>query len=212
MEELNIGAANGSDESAGNGWDNVDISGVSDAEDENPGEAGLKALEADWYGGEVGVKKGEKEKSSDHTAGLFALKHLDRTLSVDREELIRLAQKGLDYDRVKSKYSELVGGKKQTDGSSLLGGSNSFNFEIDEFLELCPEVNVGDISPKVWEEVARGKSLISAYTRVQNESLRAELEAERQNRKNRESSVSSRSSEGRAASLSELERLWYTDD
>lgn len=40
--------------------------------------------------------------------GEFTLKHLDRTLSVDRDEVIRLAQKGLDYDRVKSRYYKLI--------------------------------------------------------------------------------------------------------
>ena len=36
-------------------------------------------------------------------AGGFRLKHLDAEYTVDRDKVVELAQKGLDYDRVRSK-------------------------------------------------------------------------------------------------------------
>ena len=38
---------------------------------------------------------------------LFTLKHLDERRTVNREEVIALAQKGLDYDRIRAKYDAL---------------------------------------------------------------------------------------------------------
>lgn len=37
----------------------------------------------------------------------FTLKHLDETKEVDETEVVELAQKGMDYDRVRGKYDEL---------------------------------------------------------------------------------------------------------
>lgn len=43
----------------------------------------------------------------------FELKHLDETRTVSREEVITLAQKGMDYDRIRTKYDELKAGEAQ---------------------------------------------------------------------------------------------------
>jgi hypothetical protein len=179
-------------------------------------------------------KRAEK-KGGNQPDGLFRLKHLDKTLDVREDELIRLAQKGLDYDRIRGKYSELsafksenakafdyltrMAGERGVSVKELVGGGGGvqgedtrLRSEIGEFLSFCPEVQVSDIEPEVWQDAAKGMNLFTAYTLRQNEKLRAELEAERQNRKNREASVLSRSSDGRAERMSELERLWYEDD
>jgi len=56
--------------------------------------------------GEDGAGKAEEQKESDQT---FELKHLDETRTVNREEVIALAQKGMDYDRIRGKLDELRG-------------------------------------------------------------------------------------------------------
>ncbi|MBP5461186.1 MAG: hypothetical protein J6Y20_03580 [Lachnospiraceae bacterium] len=55
---------------------------------------------------EKAEEKGEEQKESDQA---FELKHLDETRTVNREEVIALAQKGMDYDRIRGKLEELRG-------------------------------------------------------------------------------------------------------
>lgn len=47
----------------------------------------------------------EPEKAKAET-DQFELKHLDETRTVSRDEVITLAQKGMDYDRIRGKYDE----------------------------------------------------------------------------------------------------------
>ncbi len=236
MDEYDFGTGYEGGEGDADGWDALDLSYVADDGGDGDEEASpetLREIEASWYGDEDEGKKAEK-KGGDQTDGLFRLKHLDKTLDVGRNELIRLAQKGLDYDRIRSKYSELsafksenakaldyltrMAGEKGVSVKELVGESAGnreeirLRSEIGEFLNLCPESQLGDIEPEVWRDAANGMNLFTAYTLRQNEKRRTELEAERQNRKNREASVLSRSSDGRAERMSELERLWYSDD
>ena len=70
-----------------------------DAEDTEPeGE--------DENGDAEAEEKAGEQKESDQT---FELKHLDETRTVNREEVIALAQKGMDYDRIRGKLDELRG-------------------------------------------------------------------------------------------------------
>ena len=57
-----------------------------------------------------------EEQPSDQT---FELKHLDETKTVSREEVIALAQKGLDYDRIRGKLDELRGVEAQASENEL---------------------------------------------------------------------------------------------
>lgn len=43
----------------------------------------------------------------------FELKHLDEKRTVNRDEVIALAQKGMDYDRIRAKYDEMKAGETQ---------------------------------------------------------------------------------------------------
>lgn len=57
----------------------------------------------------------EPEKTEAKT-DQFELKHLDETRTVSRDEVITLAQKGMDYDRIRTKYDELKAGEAQRSG------------------------------------------------------------------------------------------------
>ena len=54
----------------------------------------------------------EPEKAEAET-DQFELKHLDETRTVSRDEVITLAQKGMDSDRIRTKYDELKAGEAQ---------------------------------------------------------------------------------------------------
>lgn len=63
------------------------------------------------------AQPGENEEQQAQTDGqLFELKHLGETKNVNRDEVVTLAQKGMDYDRVTEKNTQLetqVSGQKQ---------------------------------------------------------------------------------------------------
>lgn len=55
--------------------------------------------------GEGDTGKTEKEEAAEET-DQFTLKHLDEVKTVSKEEVVTLAQKGMDYDRLKQKSEE----------------------------------------------------------------------------------------------------------
>ena len=77
--------------------------------------------------------KDEKPEEADQ---LFELKHLDEVKNVNREEVIALAQKGMDYDRIRAKLDE----KTATDTAR------------DEFLEELA-TNAGVTVPELMNNV-----------------------------------------------------------
>jgi hypothetical protein len=108
-------------------WSDIDTSNLTDEDEESesaPETEEQPADEADQpETEEEPEEKGEEEpeteeheeekaeeKPSDQT---FELKHLDETKTVSREEVIALAQKGLDYDRIRGKLDELRGVEAQ---------------------------------------------------------------------------------------------------
>lgn len=65
--------------------------------------------------------KGEAEpepeaKEAGKQTDQFVLKHLDDTRTVSRDEVITLAQKGMDYDRIRQKLDEQAGEKTELEG------------------------------------------------------------------------------------------------
>ena len=88
------------DDAPAGGADNTDGADQPGDEEETQAEGEEKPE------GEDGDGKGEEQKESDQT---FELKHLDETRTVNREEVIALAQKGMDYDRIRGKLDELRG-------------------------------------------------------------------------------------------------------
>lgn len=94
------------------GWDGDGYSESGESDEADMEDAGSETEEADQPTGDATVdnaqadeaakpeepagETGEKEENADQ---LFTLKHLDDTRQVNREEVIALAQKGIDYDR-----------------------------------------------------------------------------------------------------------------
>ena len=131
----------------------------------------------------------------------FTLKHLDEQREVSREELIALAQKGLDYDRIRADRDRL----KNAEAPNRREG-------LTDFLRAFPDVKPETIPKQVWLSFAAGESLTTAYTMYRNQTLEAELAAERQNRANRLTAAGSVTSGGKTGAGDELLHTWYADD
>ncbi len=145
----------------------------------------------------------------------FTLRHLGETKNVGREELIALAQKGLDYDRIRGK----LGDASLRLESLRSGGTGEFSpeerrrRECESFVKAFPEAAARlrtdreAIPAEVWDEVRRGVSLSDAYAAhlsrreaaekdAELSRLRAELERERRERENARRSAGSAVSAG----------------
>ena len=147
----------------------------------------------------------------------YELKHLDSVQTVDRGKVIELAQKGLDYDRIradrdtmKAENSKL---KAEHDFLQELADSSKMTVEqlIDETRADIISKRDGTKTAEVWQRMNDGNLLLSeAYAPIdiknaqkaaadkaaELESLKSRLAALEQNEKNRERSTGSRKSTG----------------
>lgn len=211
---------------------------------------------------------------------LFTVKNREETRQVTREELIVMAQKGLDYDAVRAERDqlrqyrdeanpalELVKGYAQRNNMTV---SDYLDFcrkqelmrtgmdeqaadqtlqmekrkadldaqearvnaqkvqqdtllqqtkerqearrkDMDAFLQAYPDVKADAIPKEVWAQVAQGVPLVSAYAMHENQRLKAELAAERQNKENKQRTTGSLGANS-GPEMDELDRLWAEDD
>ena len=98
------------------------------------------------------------------------------------------------------------GGKEPNPAAGLLSPEAKARRDADirEFLREFPEVRPSEIEPEVWEAVRQGKSLVSAFRsrkeeklQEENRQLRARLQAEDANARNREKSIGTQRTSGR---------------
>lgn len=98
-------------------WDTDVLPGDEPADEEEQEETADSGENADQQEAkEPQDKAAETEnepEKADAETDQFELKHLDETKTVSREEVITLAQKGMDYDRIRTKYDELKAGEAQ---------------------------------------------------------------------------------------------------
>lgn len=92
--------------------DDVDLSDIfgetpeDDGDNQQPEsepEADQPKGEADGTDADVPAQQADEPAKTD----TFELKHLDETRTVNREEVIALAQKGMDYDRIRAAWDEV---------------------------------------------------------------------------------------------------------
>lgn len=81
-------------------WGDIDLSDISEYTDEapsqeDPGQEDHKPVQ------EEPAQEEEPVAEQEEADQLFTLKHLDETRQVNRDEVVALAQKGLDYDRIR---------------------------------------------------------------------------------------------------------------
>lgn len=83
--------------------------------------------------------------------------------------------------------------------------------DMERFLRVYPGVKAETIPKEVWQKVVEGTPLVSAYAMAENERLKAELAAERQNTANRQRTPGALGGNvGRE--LDEIDRLWAEED
>ena len=98
-------------------WSDITADSFADVEDDAQGAQGTDTQGNDAApeieqndGGQDAdaAQPGENEEQQAQTDGqLFELKHLGETKNVNRDEVVTLAQKGMDYDRVTEKNTQL---------------------------------------------------------------------------------------------------------
>lgn len=98
-------------------WSDITADSFADAEDDAQGapdtetqsnDAAPEAEQNDGGQDADAAQPGENEEQQAQTDGqLFELKHLGETKNVNRDEVVTLAQKGMDYDRVTEKNTQL---------------------------------------------------------------------------------------------------------
>ena len=157
----------------------------------------------------------EAEPAANTAPESFTLRHLGETKNVGREEVIALAQKGMDYDRIRSKL-----GDASRELEALRSGecydpdpAERRRRDCESFVKAFPEAaeqlrrDKGAIPAEVWDEVRRGASLTDAYAEhlrrreaaekeTELEKLRSELDRERRDRENARRSAGSAVSAG----------------
>lgn len=157
----------------------------------------------------------EAEPAANPAPESFTLRHLGETKNVGREEVIALAQKGMDYDRIRSKL-----GDASRELEALRSGESydpdpaeRRRRDCESFVKAFPEAaeqlrrDKGAIPAEVWDEVRRGASLTDAYAEhlrrreaaekeTELEKLRSELDRERRDRENARRSAGSAVSAG----------------
>ena len=143
----------------------------------------------------------------------FTLRHLGETKNVGREEVIALAQKGMDYDRIRSKLGDASRELEALRSGESYDPDPAERRHCESFVKAFPEAaeqlrrDKGAIPAEVWDEVRRGASLTDAYAEhlrrreaaekeSELEKLRSELDRERRDRENARRSAGSAVSAG----------------
>lgn len=197
---------------------------------------------------------------------LFTIKNRDETRQVTRDELVSMAQKGWDYDKIRQERDQLRQYRQNADpalqvveryarrsGMSvgdyldyvrrqerISDGRNEHvqmekerasldaqrrnallqrvrqarqerQKDFGNFLSRYRGVDPKAIPRTVWERVAKGESLVTAYTEHENKRLQAEIAAMKQNHKNRAQATGSLGGTS-GKEMDEIDRIWAEED
>lgn len=168
-------------------WDDIDLSDVVDTDTEEaeaeqegtPAETETEPSEADQQTEEPGQEQQEEAPVAEEPAEqTFDLKFLGETKTVNRDEVITLAQKGLNYDKVLAERDTTKSELEQLGGVSLLR-------DCKEFLEeLAAEsrMTVSDLMDSTRAEVLAKKEGLDnsvALQRIKLDRDRKAFEAEK---------------------------------
>jgi len=179
-------------------WSDIDVSGLTDDEEggeeatapetgeEAPAQADQpESGETDTEPGEEKAEdRGEDGKSAESEGSdqTFELKHLDETRTVGRDEVIALAQKGLDYDRIRGKLDELRGLEAQASENSAYA---EFVQELANNAGVTPDVLMDSTRAKILMGKTAGLSQDDALKQAKA-AREARAQSEQQSREARE--------------------------
>ena len=130
----------------------------------------------------------------------FNLRHLGEEVEVTREEVIALAQKGRDYDRIRERLVRLESGA-QPQSSAIVR-------DVHDFVSAYGNsVKPDTIPAEVWTDVRAGIPLVVAYQRYENRLLRGKLKTHG----NRVRATTGAFSAGENGGDSSIESNWYSE-
>ena len=144
MEEINMSAGAAETEGVGadqtnvfDGWDDAHTEETQAPQEEQKQEA--EAPSAEEAPGQEEQKAEEQQEKSPEEDFYLTLKHLESTRTVTKEEAQELAQKGLDYDRVKGKLEELREYQNKVGPAVTLiqRYADQSHMSIEEYLDYC---------------------------------------------------------------------------
>lgn len=119
------------------GWDAVDSLTADQPEGEETAEATADQTEVREPAPEQSAEEAKEEPAREE--GFLTLKHLDEVRTVTREEARTLAQKGLDYDRIRTERDELRSFREENSAAIELvrkyAGRSGMG--VAEYLEFC---------------------------------------------------------------------------
>lgn len=120
--------------------------------------------------GETPAQPEQPEKAAEPGAETFTLKHLDEVRQVGKEEVVSLAQKGLDYDRIRTERDELRQYRQEADPALALvkGYAEKNAMTVGEYIDYC----------RRQELVAQGVNEPTARAQVELEKRQARMEAQ----------------------------------
>jgi len=150
-------------------WEDMDWSDLPVEEDAAENE-GAPAPEAD-----------QPTETEAQTTDTFSLKYMDETRDVTREEVVTLAQKGMDYDRVREKYEEAK--TKYADYDDIKGSLAKRDEQLQWLEELAKEQGqtldelISTTQAQVMSKKT-GKSLEVCKGIVANQMLERQLKAQ----------------------------------
>ena len=179
----------------GDDWDDIDLSDLTDndadtdfdTEPDVDGESGdntpEETAEADQQtqeNPETDTTPEETQKQQGQEDQLYTLKHLDETKQVTRDEVIALAQKGMDYDRIRAKYADYDSVRERAETAEA---ELSTLREHEEFLkEMADGRTVEEMIDDIRATALAGKLNIdheTALGRVRLDRERKQFEAEK---------------------------------
>lgn len=129
--------------------------------------------------------KGEQAEADQPEPEIFTLKHLDTTMDVDRAKVTELAQKGLDYDRIRQQRDDYERQRKE------LQKFRDANADVVDFLKELAD-DTGMTPEQVMDElrsnqyVQKGMSPEAAKERVAREKAERRLNAATQQSRQQE--------------------------
>ena len=152
----------------------------------------------------------------------FTVRYNGKDVELTLDELKTNAQKGLNYDHIKSERDALKGLNAQ--GEPGINASNSAaNLNeakgladskevaqddaqgdtalgmLEDFMREYPEIDPSTIPSEVWDGMGNGQELLSAFRAYENQQLKAQIKMYEQNQSNKLRAVGSVLSESQAA-------------
>ena len=120
---------------------------------------------------------GQADQPAQDAPESFTLKHLDETRTVGKDEVVQLAQKGMDYDRIRTERDELRQYRQEADPALSLVKSyaQKNGMDIPAYIDYCRRQEL--MSQGVDEPTARATVNVEkqqAAIQAQTEQMRAQ--------------------------------------